>query len=74
MSNTPPEQPNLNLKSPMIAGAVLAMLGIVLFLVIYAALANSEPIARLFIALCVPPVIIAAIVGGYGWFIKRGRS
>ncbi|CAG1772779.1 hypothetical protein BAC2_03021 [uncultured bacterium] len=72
MGNTPAGRPNLS--KPLIMGAVLAVLGVVLFLVIYIALAESEAIIRLFVAMCVPPAVIAAIIGVYVLVARPGNS
>lgn len=55
----------------LIAGAALAVLGIVLFFVIWSSLAGSGEVARLFTALCIPPVLIGVIVGAYFMFFRR---
>jgi hypothetical protein len=71
MSNTPVGKPNLS--KPLIAGLVLAVVGIVLFLGIYLALADTEPIIRLFVALCLPPAVIAAVIGAYLLIARPGN-
>lgn len=70
MSNTPIDGPKFS--KPLIAGAILAVVGIALFFVIYIALANNEPVVRLFVAMCVPPAIIAAIIGVYVLVARPG--
>lgn len=72
MGNTPAGRPNLS--KPLIMGAVLAVLGVVLFLVIYIALAESEAVIRLFVAMCVPPAVIASIIGVYVLVARPGSS
>jgi hypothetical protein len=59
-----------------IAGAVLAVLGIALFMGIYIAFGNLgvDPFIRLISALCIPPAVIAAIIGGYMLVVRpRGN-
>ncbi|NWG18567.1 MAG: hypothetical protein HXY41_18245 [Chloroflexi bacterium] len=49
------------------AGVALALVGIALFLILWSVLGQlgAQPFARMLIALCVPPAIIAAILGVY---------
>jgi hypothetical protein len=64
-----------NLSRPLIIGGVMAAGGIVLFLIIYAALASAgvDALARVVLALCVPPAIMALVMGGY-FLWGRGRT
>lgn len=71
MTNTPNPINRNALSRGLIAGAVLAVLGIILFFVLWNALSGTEQLARLFIALCVPPGIIGVIVGVYALFFRR---
>lgn len=48
-----------------VAGIVLAVLGIALFVGIWVLLDDVNAFPRLFAALCIPPGIIAIIVGGF---------
>lgn len=51
---------------------VLAALGIGLFLLIYFLMGDSAaPAARLFTALCVPPLVLAVVAGF--WVLARKR-
>ena len=66
MSKSPPSlKPALSKAA--IAGAVLAVFGIVLFAVLWIVLGNAglSQTPRLFAALCIPPGVIAAIIGVY---------
>jgi hypothetical protein len=66
MSKSPPSlKPALSKAA--IAGAVLAVLAIILFGVLWVVLGNAglSQTPRLFAALCIPPGVIAAIIGVY---------
>jgi len=67
MTNPPPPLNGRNLTRAGIAGAVLAVLGIVLFLVLWAVLGSFklDAMPRLFASLCIPPAIIAGLMGVY---------
>lgn len=58
-----------------VVGAVLAVIGILLFAVLWIALGHAgvEPFPRLISSLCVPPLVLALIVGGYA-LISRANS
>lgn len=71
MTNTPNPVNRKALSRGLIAGAVLAMLGIMLFFVLWGALSGSGQVARLFVSLCVPPVIIGVVIGVYRLFLRR---
>lgn len=59
------------LQAQLIVG-LLAVGAVVLFLLIYGGMGDSTPIStRLFSALCVPPLILLVVVGGY--FLVRRR-
>ena len=51
----------------LIVGAALSIFGVGLFLVLYFGLlgANVASAPRLFISMCVPPAIIAVLIGVY---------
>ncbi|MCS6835208.1 MAG: hypothetical protein NZ750_04225 [Anaerolineae bacterium] len=51
--------------------AVLAIGGIGAFLLIYALLDSVQPLMRLLLALCLPPLLIAAVLIGYLLFVRR---
>jgi hypothetical protein len=59
---------------PLVIGVGLAVLGIGLFLTLYFDLQNVEPLTRLLIAMCVPPLIIAVLVGAYALYTRRFSS
>lgn len=70
MDNTPNTPNPVNrraLSRASIFGAILGVAAIILFVVFWVVLGQLgvTQFARLFLALCVPPAIIAAIVGGY---------
>jgi peptidoglycan/LPS O-acetylase OafA/YrhL len=54
-----------NLMRWLMGGAALAGLGVGLFLVIYFALSGVDPLPRLMIALCAPPLAMVMLLGGY---------
>ncbi|MCC6801697.1 MAG: hypothetical protein IT319_02340 [Anaerolineae bacterium] len=67
-SPNPPSPVNRRaLSRASIFGAILGVTAIILFVVFWVVLGNLgvTQFARLFLALCLPPGIIAAIVGGY---------
>ena len=55
------------LSRASIIGAVLGVFAIILFIILWIVLgqAGISPMSRLLGALCVPPAVIAAIIGGY---------
>jgi hypothetical protein len=55
-------------------GVGLAVLGIVLFLVIYFGLGSIDALPRLLVAMCVPPLIIGVLIGGYALVTGRFSS
>lgn len=59
-----------------IAGLVLAGLGVGLFILVWIVLgeAGVADFPRLFASLCVPPAVIAAIVGGYMLVVRPGED
>jgi hypothetical protein len=61
------------LNRALIAGGVLAAIGIVLFLVLYSTLNEMDFTPRLFIALCIPPALIALIMGIVTLFVRRSQ-
>jgi len=67
MSNSPSPLNGRNLTRAGIAGAVLAVLGIVLFIILWVVLGSfkMDAMPRLFASLCIPPAIIAGIMGVY---------
>ncbi len=69
MDQTPPSA-NQILKVIFI-GFGLAALGIGLFLTLYLDLQGVEPLPRLLVSMCVPPLVIAVLVGGYALVTGR---
>ncbi len=67
MSNSPSPLNGSNLTRAGVAGAVLAVLAIVLFIVLWVVLGSfkMDAMARLFASLCIPPAILAGIMGVY---------
>lgn len=67
MSQNPNPLNRQSLSRASIAGLGLAIGGIVLFFVLYIVLGNMgvDALARVIVALCVPPAVMASIVGGY---------
>ncbi len=73
---TPPGPLNRrSLTRASLVGAVLAVIGILLFAVLWIALGHAgvETFPRLISSMCVPPLVIALIVGGYA-LISRANS
>ena len=67
MTNPPPPLNGRNLTRAGIVGAVLAALAIVLFIVLWLVLGTFklDAMPRLFASLCIPPAILAGIMGVY---------
>jgi lipopolysaccharide export LptBFGC system permease protein LptF len=64
----------MSLRTGLIVGAVLAVAGIGLFVLVWLVLgeAGAAPAPRLFSALCLPPAVIALLLGAYV-LVLRGR-
>jgi hypothetical protein len=61
---------NNRLMRALMIGAVLAVGAVGLFLFIYlVVLAGSDNATRLFASLCIPPLVLALLFGGYFFFI-----
>ncbi|MBI5670333.1 MAG: hypothetical protein HZC41_20260 [Chloroflexi bacterium] len=73
MSNSPLKRSSLSRAS--VAGAALAVVGIILFIVLWVVMGQlgATNLARLLVALCLPPVVIAAMIGAYV-LITRSRN
>ena len=67
MSNSPSPLNGRNLTRAGVIGLVLAVLAIVLFLILWVVLGSFklDAMPRLFASLCVPPAVLAAIMGVY---------
>lgn len=67
MAENPNPLNTKNLSRATIAGALLAGGGIALFAILWIVLGNAgvDQFARLITALCVPPALMAALMGGY---------
>ncbi|MGQ9888867.1 MAG: hypothetical protein ACUVSX_10305 [Aggregatilineales bacterium] len=67
MNQSPEPIDRLRLSRALVAGAVLAGLGIALFAVLWAFLGSQgvDQAARLLLSLCIPPAAIATALGVY---------
>ncbi len=74
MNNSPLDGKKIGRAS--IAGFGLAGLGIALFIILWVVLgqAGFETPARLFAALCIPPAVIAALMGVYILFVRPNQN
>ena len=62
-----------NLMKALVMGAVLAIVAVGVFLLMYfVVLGSAETITRLFVSLIVPPLLLGVLVGGYYLVSKRG--
>jgi hypothetical protein len=64
----------LNITRWLMGGAVLAGLGVGLFLLIFFALNGVDQLTRLVIALCVPPLVMVVLLGGYILLIRKTEA
>ncbi|MBE2184124.1 MAG: hypothetical protein IAE89_11905 [Anaerolineae bacterium] len=62
-----------NYGRALIAGAFLAVLGVVIFILLWASLggAGVANAPRLFISMCVPPAVIGLVFGLYALFGRK---
>ena len=67
MSKSPDPIDKQSLPRIAVVGAVLALLGVALFLIIWVTMGSAgvEQLPRLVVSVCLPPAIIAAILGVY---------
>lgn len=72
MGESPNTPVSRRLLRAQIAVAGLAVLGIILFIVLYVAFEGQTQLTRLLISLCIPPVVIALFVGTY-LLVTAGR-
>lgn len=56
---------NKLISKTVIAGLVIAGAAIGLFFVLWFALVSLEPFLRLFLSVCVPPALMAGVIGVY---------
>ena len=75
MTNLPSPVNRRNLTRASIVGLVLAVLAIVLFIVLWVVLGSFklDTMPRLFASLCIPPTVLAAIIGAY-ILIRKPRA
>jgi hypothetical protein len=75
MGNTPNPLNQKNLTRATVIASGMAAGGIVLFLVLYFAMSSAgvDALARVVVALCVPPAIMAVVIGGY-FLVKRSST
>lgn len=66
----------MSLKRGAVAGVILAVLGIGLFIIIYLIMgsAGASQAGRLFGALCIPPAIIGVLLGAYVLIARPGQK
>lgn len=76
MTQTPGPLNGKSLTRASVAGFGLATLGILLFVILWVVLgqAGFQPAARLIAALCIPPAVIALILGIYVLFVRPNRK
>lgn len=76
MSQSPEPINRSSLSRALIAGAALAVLGIALFIALWTILGNqgTDQAARLLLSLCIPPAVIAALLGAYFLLAQPGRK
>jgi lipopolysaccharide export LptBFGC system permease protein LptF len=75
MTNPPSPVNRRNLTRASIVGVILAVLAIVLFIVLWFVLGSFklDTMPRLFVSLCIPPTVLAALIGAY-ILIKRPKA
>jgi len=65
--------PQKTIRQALIAGAGLAVLAVILFILLYQLLSNFGALPRLLLSMCVPVIALALLVGGY-MIVTAGRS
>ncbi len=62
-----------NYGRALFAGALLAVLGVLMFALIWIAMGSAgvANVPRLFTSMCIPPAIIGVLVGGYWMFVRK---
>lgn len=63
-----------SLSRATLLAAVIAVGGIALFFILWVVLADLNQFARLMLSLCVPPGVMAAVVGGYLLLVQPKRN
>lgn len=76
MSQSPEPFNRSRLSRALLVGAALAALGITLFVALWMVLGGQgvDQAARLLLSLCIPPAVIAALLGGYFLLVQPGRK
>ncbi len=74
MTSPSPDNGRQQLNRALIIGAVFAVVGVAAFVVIWLAFSSLDDAPRLFLALCLPPFIIAVLAGVYRLISTRGTS
>lgn len=61
------------MSSAVVVGGLLAVLAIGLFIVLYVVLGSVglDAAPRLFVSMCVPPAVLALLVGGFALYKRR---
>lgn len=64
------------LSKASVIGAILGVFAIILFVILWTVLGQLglESLPRLFGAMCIPPAIIAGLMGAYILLVKPGSS
>ncbi len=72
MNEQDPKSTTSNITRALIAGAVLAGFGIMLFALFYAVVfAGADDLARLLASLLLPPLVMGVLLGVYVLFFRR---
>ncbi len=61
------------LTRALVIGAILSAAGVVLFLLLFFGMSGVDSAPRLFVSMCIPPAVIALVLGAY-LLISRGRQ
>lgn len=67
---------NRRLTRGLLLGIVLALLAVGLFIALWMAFGSAglDTLPRLILALCIPPAVIAVLVGGFALLTRRRGS
>ena len=74
MSQIPNPLNKQNLSRATLIAVLMAVGGIGLFFGLWIALADLNQFARLMLSLCLPPAVMAALVGGYLLMVQPKRT